>query len=613
MRKRSIIAIFMAMCLILVISTGLQVFINDKSYDWVAPKQGEFDKTLKVVADMDYEPISFVDENGKPAGYDVELMYIIGEKLGYNVEIDMKKWTDAIESFKAGEYDVLLSVSYDADRLQWLDYTTPYINEPYIVFCNKSSSFSVQDLFGNSIGLLDGDSVSDYIIDTYSLEASIQYYPDYQTCFEKLDNGECEYVIAPKSVGLCILNDGKLRNVEVSDFSVYNSIYCYATQQSDKTLNHQINDVMYELNKDGRLEKLYDYWLAVYTYPNTWEGMLNRYASEFIFIGVAILSLFSVVMFYYENRNSKMLKLENAIVKGVQILTNGGTSHMSMQELLKCIGEYYNAENAVVFMNNEKDEVFQLLSMWKSNKNKANLDKFNRVSYENLKDSIALFRQHKPCIVGNPDKDIHTVMIRNKVKERGLRNFIMEPIYQNDKLIGSLGVSNVSGRKKDPELLKTTAGFISEIIIKQRLMDDIQELSVVDTLTGFWNNTKYEYTVEEYIKNPPKKFGLLYVSYKTHKEQGMYIPDENLLFRCASIIRKQGAETYRMARGEFAIFLPGIAEANFYTRRNNLQRELKDVLDDNFAVAGMWVQGTVDILAVIDIVKKDLREEGVGV
>lgn len=69
----------------------------------------KYDKTIKVVGYYWYPPYSFVDQQKSTQGYEVELMYAIGHKLGYNVDfklVEWKEWQAALNGLSKDETDV---------------------------------------------------------------------------------------------------------------------------------------------------------------------------------------------------------------------------------------------------------------------------------------------------------------------------------------------------------------------------------------------------------------------------------------------------------------------------------------------------------------------------
>lgn len=307
----SIMLVGIFLCLFVLIAS----IVSGQFYRWQPPEQGKYNRTIRVVSDADYEPISFYDKNGNPAGHDVELIYKIGELIGANIELELLDWTQVTKRFYAGEYDVMLSVAYAPERESWLEYSVPIMNEPYVVFGEDAEDFSVAEMSGSKVAIMAGDVVRDAIFTTYELEGNISYYPTYIPCFERLASGDCDYVIAPKTVGLAIIRDMGLKNVEASNAVLYNSIYCIAVQKDDAALAGEINDALRTLSENGEINKLYERWMQDYVGQNTLLTVLKEYKFLFILFVLVILFFFIVQVFYYEINRNKQQKRATAMLQ----------------------------------------------------------------------------------------------------------------------------------------------------------------------------------------------------------------------------------------------------------------------------------------------------------
>lgn len=306
MKKRIIVSVMIA-CLLLALGVCIYHWRESRKYSWTVPEQGKYETTLRVVADIDYEPISFVDDNGNAAGHDVELVYAIGERLGVNIELEMMEWTDALEAFQKGEFDLMVSMAYIPERAEWLEHSTPIMNEAYMVFGRDMKNFSVAKLFGARIAMMAGDSVKDAIVRYYELEGTIYYLPTYIPCFEMLAAGECDYVIAPKTVGLGMLRELGIKDVEMSESAVYNNIYCMAAQKGNTALIDEVDRVLRELSADGTLNRLYNYWMLEYIGANKLDSLVKEEPEVFALVVLGVIFLFSVVVFYYETKRTHQL------------------------------------------------------------------------------------------------------------------------------------------------------------------------------------------------------------------------------------------------------------------------------------------------------------------
>ena len=97
------------------------------------------DNTIKVGIDLKYPPFMYLDENGNPAGLEVDLAYAFGEYLGKDVEIVNTDFSMLVASLDSGETDVVISdMSVTEERKQKLDFTEGYRYGRTIALVNKN-------------------------------------------------------------------------------------------------------------------------------------------------------------------------------------------------------------------------------------------------------------------------------------------------------------------------------------------------------------------------------------------------------------------------------------------------------------------------------------------
>src|SRR6056297_3143369 len=58
--------------------------------------------TIVVGDDIAYPPYSFIDENGNPSGFNLELITAVANAMGYNVEIKLDTWTNTLKALENG-------------------------------------------------------------------------------------------------------------------------------------------------------------------------------------------------------------------------------------------------------------------------------------------------------------------------------------------------------------------------------------------------------------------------------------------------------------------------------------------------------------------------------
>lgn len=76
------------------------------------------DKGIDVASDIPYEPFEYTDENGDLTGVDVELINLIGQKLGTEIRINDAVFDTIIASLESGKNDIIISSMSDTVERQ---------------------------------------------------------------------------------------------------------------------------------------------------------------------------------------------------------------------------------------------------------------------------------------------------------------------------------------------------------------------------------------------------------------------------------------------------------------------------------------------------------------
>lgn len=251
--------------LLFVLSISLIAYINIFDIFKPPPKvevhaENKFQKTLHVVADIDYAPYSYVDENGNPAGLDVEMMNEIANRIQMNLNLELKHWSDAVSDFDDGEADIIMNMESDLIiNDPRLIATLPTTEKQYVVYGNREIK-SVADLYGRRVASL-------HRMSGLGLDDEIAYVSSYQKIFEGLKTGEYEFAICPIQVGNYFLEKFGIEDV----FPSYAVMHVYGTlamHPEDTMLRVKVNAALIQMQQEGRLAELDKKWIL-----NRYENM----------------------------------------------------------------------------------------------------------------------------------------------------------------------------------------------------------------------------------------------------------------------------------------------------------------------------------------------------
>ena len=81
--------------------------------------------TTVVATEDDFKPFEFV-QDGKPTGYDTELLELFRKTAGFKVQQEIIPWTGLLPGVSTGKYDAAVTAALiTAEREKFLDFCSP--------------------------------------------------------------------------------------------------------------------------------------------------------------------------------------------------------------------------------------------------------------------------------------------------------------------------------------------------------------------------------------------------------------------------------------------------------------------------------------------------------
>ena len=300
---------------------GLAAFIVYASGRFAPPPvveitlQNTFSKTIVAVADKDYWPFTFEDKNGKPSGHDIELLYIIANRIGVNVNLKLLDWEEALAAAKNGEADIVLTCEYGDKESQEssLIMTTATEYGDFVAFGKKRID-SVDELYSKQIGLLKNDNVF-MALHRQGLDGHCTYYTSNDEAINGVIKGECDYAVMRYVIGLGIIKDmGKAASGIKAATKIGESNMCIGVASNQQELADQINSMIVAIKLDGTLKRLNRKWLTSYVRPFTVAEII----AENIWIVPVLMFAAAVIVYLLLTQNSlkrnHQQQLEKALV-----------------------------------------------------------------------------------------------------------------------------------------------------------------------------------------------------------------------------------------------------------------------------------------------------------
>ncbi|MFH0781417.1 MAG: transporter substrate-binding domain-containing protein [Pseudomonadota bacterium] len=246
-------------------------------------------RTVIVGGDRDYPPYEFLDKDGQPSGYNVDLTRAIAEVMGMKVEFRLGAWSDMRTALKNNEVAVLQGMSYSEERTAEVDFSTPHAIVNHAIFARGDSPVvsSLKDLDGKSVAVHHSGIMHDFLAKAgFSGPLTLTDTP--AEALRQVAAGNTDFAIVAIVPGIYIIRELKLSNLTTVVRNVATHRYCYAVKKGDVELLSRFNEGLAILKKTGQYELIHNRWLGVLEPPEvTWRHLVKFGAS----VGIPLLLL----------------------------------------------------------------------------------------------------------------------------------------------------------------------------------------------------------------------------------------------------------------------------------------------------------------------------------
>ncbi len=225
--------------------------------------------TLRVGTLSDAPPNIFI-ENGVFTGYDNELLRAVGDKLGLEVEFASTDFSALLAQVQNKQFDVgSSSISTTAERRENVGFTNGYDFGYMAVVAQEESEVTGFDSLSEStrIGVVQGTVQDDYVTNTLGLEPV--RFPDYNTVYANVRNGQVDAWVAPSQQATGQVKDGDGTVIAETIINTEN-FTAYAVNSDNQPLIDALNAGLDAVIEDGTWTELTQEWYPERETPTDW-------------------------------------------------------------------------------------------------------------------------------------------------------------------------------------------------------------------------------------------------------------------------------------------------------------------------------------------------------
>ncbi|GLK86882.1 transporter substrate-binding domain-containing protein [Ancylobacter defluvii] len=225
---------------------------------------------MVVATEDDYKPFEFL-EDGKPTGFDNELLVELRKFVPFEIRQEIIPWSGILAGVASGKYDMALTaVIITKPRMETLAFTTPIADATHFYVKRKddSSIKEIKDLTGKKVGVQTGSAQLDKLPElqvmldkTGGKLGEVVQYGSYPEAYQDLALGRLDYVVNT-IINLRSLVKDKPEVFELGQAVSGRTVPAWAIKKGNTELVELINAFLAEQKKNGNLAKLQEKWFG---------------------------------------------------------------------------------------------------------------------------------------------------------------------------------------------------------------------------------------------------------------------------------------------------------------------------------------------------------------
>lgn len=218
------------------------------------------ERPLVVVCDWDFRPFEFLDAEGKPAGYNIEVLDLILNTLDVPHRFVMQEWSEASRMFESHEADLIHSLSYNFRERAYYK-TQKYVNYYSLRVARHSDTpplHHIRDLDStNILGIKRFDYASLCIDEMGKVPFKVEYYSP-KDALMKINERKLRYYMWGEIPMARKLDELHLDSIVLDDIDIPAGELRFVGHNAEMV--NIIDDEYTRLEQDGELRKIYDKW-----------------------------------------------------------------------------------------------------------------------------------------------------------------------------------------------------------------------------------------------------------------------------------------------------------------------------------------------------------------
>src|SRR6202790_32684 len=222
-----------------------------------------------VATEDDFRPFEFV-KDGKPTGFDNELVDVLKKYATFEIRQEILPWTGILAGVSTGKYDIAITAAIiTKERTQSLEFTSPIADAThyYLKRKNDTSIKSIKDLSGKTVGVQAGSALLGRLPELAAMlekgggkMGKVVEYTSYPEAYQDLALGRTDYVVNTVINLKAVVAEKPV--FEVGQAVSGKSFPAWAVAKDSKDLLDFLNGFIAKEKESGRFAELQKKWFG---------------------------------------------------------------------------------------------------------------------------------------------------------------------------------------------------------------------------------------------------------------------------------------------------------------------------------------------------------------
>lgn len=280
-------------------NTAPEVFVHLRP----EPGEGQGLEERKIITargDWGYPPFEFLNEHGKPDGFNIDILTGIAELMNLNIRINLGPWDEVRKDIEEGNIDIVTGMYRTEERDKEVDFSIPHFRSSVGIFVPEESPIRrADDIEEAHILVQEGDVAHDHLLE-HGFGAKVSTVKEWEELLPHLTRGEADCAVMGMVQGVQLLRKRGYTNVRVLSEPLLQQPYCIAVREGDAELLATVNEGLNLLKSTGKYDEIYQKWFDIY-YT---DRLIERPMVRILIFGTLILSfvLFLSILWSYSLR-----------------------------------------------------------------------------------------------------------------------------------------------------------------------------------------------------------------------------------------------------------------------------------------------------------------------